>query len=399
MKFHMLNENVCIRLKLHGEDIRKLLLKNNWQEIDKENADFIFINTCAFLKKTEDIALFNIKKIIQNKNGRQKIIVFGCLPSMNIKRLKEIIHNGIVFMRRDLEDVKKVFNLKDYKIESSHIIKRRLSRFELFNKYMNQFFFKDDYYTYLYEKEKAFHLKISEGCLGRCSFCSERFARGNLKSKKISEILKNFKDGLKQDYRIFSLNADDTSVFGMDNRENIVMLLGKILKQKKGFRMIITEFNPFGLLKYSEELIPLLSNPKIIFLTVPLQSGDVNILRKMNRPYNPLDVIEILKKIRQNNPSIKINTHIIVGFPGETEEAFRNTLSLFKTFNFNKVKVFRYNDRKGTIASRMKNKIPEDVKEKRQEEIYRQIFLNSLKKLKIKDLLLNICPFQNAIRL
>lgn len=391
--FHLVNKDVCIRLHLHGEDLRDLLLKNNWFETEKiADADIIFVNTCSFIKKAEDKALAGIESIISKKRDRQEVVVFGCLPDISPERLKKV-HSGISLSGRDLEGVIKAFGLEHFERSVGHKVYRPGSKAVRVVKNLNRFFFKDDYFTYLYDKEKVFHLKISEGCYGQCTYCAEKNARGSLRSKRISEIMAEFAKGLEQGYRIFSLNADDVGVFGRDNLEDIAQLLEKMLAIDKDFRLVITEFNPWALWFYEEKVIDLLTSPKIIFVTVPLESGSQKVLEAMRRPYLLERVLPLLARIKKGNPKIKINTHIIVGFPGETEEDFQETLRLFDKFYFNKVKIFKYSERQGTLAASMPDKICEEEKERRSMILSRKVLVRAVKRFDLKAIVLNKVGF------
>jgi MiaB/RimO family radical SAM methylthiotransferase len=392
-RFYLVNENVCIRLLLYGQDISALLIKNNWKESqDIKEADIIFINTCSFIRSAEDKAITKIEKIIKNKKSHQEVVVFGCLPDINPERLGKI-HQGISLSGRNLKKLIETFNLRYFERKVGHRVIRPGPLSARIIKYLNKFFFRDDYFTYLFDKEKVFHLKISEGCLGQCTYCSERIARGSLKSKPISEIMEEFQEGLNGGYRIFSLNADDVGVFGRDNQENIAQLLEEMLKIEKDFRLVITELNPLAFLRHGEKIVKLLTSPKIIFITVPLESGSQRILRLMKRPYLIKEVMPLLSKIKVENPKIKINTHIIVGFPGETNEDFQETFNLLDKFYFNKVKVFKYSERPGTPANLMPNKVCEEERERRQKILNQKVILGALKRLDIKAILLNKIGF------
>lgn len=387
-KFYMDNEDTCIRLKLYGENLRKLLVKNGWIETDKETADYIFINTCSFIKKMEEKSLAKVRAAELSKKPYQEVVVFGCLPSISPDELKKI-HSGPSFPERELDRIIEYFHLNHYERETSHVVKKKLNLKENIIKYLNRLFFKNDYVTYLYEKEKVYHIQISEGCLGNCSYCAERLARGRLKSKRTKDVVEDFKRGLEKGYKIFGLNADDTSVFGKDNNESISMLLEEILKINGDYRIIITEFNPFELVN-NEKMISLLGSKKVSHITVPIQSGNQRILNLMRRPYNVEDVLESLKKIRKLNPALHVSTHFIVGFPTETWEEFLDTVSLMEKFQFNKVKIFKYSDRKFTPASKMEGKICEEEKERRYRYAKKKERWIYLKHLKLLDLLLSL---------
>jgi len=388
-KFHLINDNTCVRLKLYGEDVRTMLKDNGWREAEMAAADYIFINTCAFLQKAENRAMAKIEGIVRNKKSHQQVAVFGCLPSINEARLRNI-HRGRIFSGRNLDAIATAFGLKRRDAPISHQISRQGSLLTDFSKCLNRIFWQDAYFTYLYDKGRVFHLKISEGCLGRCSYCAERLARGSLTSRKIEDIVREFKRGLSLGYGIFSFNADDTGFFGLDNNENIVGLLREILAIRENFKLMITEFNPAALVSFSPDIIPLLSSPKIAFVTVPLQSGSRRILSLMNRDYEVDEAIAILKEIKGGNEKLKINTHIIVGFPGETEEDFRQTSRLLlDKFHFDKVKIFRYSERPNTAAAGLPDKISEETKKERRKSLNRRIILRAIRDLNLKEFLLN----------
>lgn len=394
LKFYLLNENVCIRLMLYGEDVQELLHANNWTEtLLIEEADIILVNTCAFMKNAEDRAVHSIQNILRSKRKNQELVVFGCLPDINPQRLQEINTGGRFFSGRNLTEAVKTFNLRNTERKIGHRVYRKGSTGAQFLRLVNRAFLRDDYFTYLYDKEKVFHLKISEGCLGTCTYCAERLARHKLVSKPISDIVQEFLCGLQEGYRIFSFNADDVGMFGQDRGENIADLIEQVLSVKQDFRLVLTEFNPAALVKYGERLIKILASPKIIFITIPIESGSQKILNLMQRPYNINRLFSILERLRSVNPRMKINTHIIVGFPGETEEDFLATSQFLNDFYFNKVKIFPYSERPGTLACLMDNKVSEEEKRRRKEKLSRKIFLRSLWKLDLKAILLNRIGF------
>lgn len=391
--FYMDNEKVCTRRSMDGNNIRSLFVRNGWQETKRRgDADIILINTCAFIEKAENRAVKDIEKAVREKKDCQEIAVIGCLPGNNPERLQRI-HQGISMSGKDLEEVAEVFKLEKVERTISHEVERKGPFSAQTVKWLNRMIFKDDYFTYLYDKKKVFHLQISQGCRGRCTYCSERLVNGSLKSKRISEIMEEFQKGLDKGYRIFSLNADDVGLFGQDNQENIAELLSEMLQVKKDFRLVLTEFNPWALLKYRDQMIELLSSPKIIFITVPIESGSQNIIKAMRRPYSVEMVMSILAIIKGSNPKLKINTHIIVGFPGETERDFTETIRLFDLFYFNKVKVFEYSERKGTEAIIMKGKVPQVEIKRRQEFLKHKVFFQAIRKLDLKAIILNYISF------
>ena len=288
MKFSMINQGTCTRLKLFGEDIRKLLINNQWREVDSKQADFIFINSCSFLKSKED---YFVKLIHENnnlKNKNQKIVVFGCLPSTNPARIRNINRDCILFSRK-IEEVISFFNLNTTKINLSTVIDSELNFFQRIIALFNRFILKDITVDFRLMKKNVFHIKISEGCLGKCSYCSERFTT-LFKSRSVAEITNSFSEGLAKGFKLFALNSDDSSSFGRDNDESITKLLNKLVSLPGNFKIAISEFNPQGL--FDKSIIGVLSSEKISYITLPIQSGSQKILNKMRRPYK---IVEVLK--------------------------------------------------------------------------------------------------------
>lgn len=210
---------------------------------------------------------------------------------------------------------------------------------------------------------------------------------GILKSRPIEDIIDAINDGIYRGYTLFGLNSDDASYYGKDIDKNLEELLEKIVKIDKKIYFSIPEFNPNGL---TEQIIELLKDKKFLYITVPIQSGSNRILKLMQRPYNIDEVIEKIKRIKKINKNLKINTHVIVGFPGETEKDFIKTKKVLNTGLFDRVKVFMYNDRPNTVATRMENKIREEVKEYRKKELLKVIKKQNIKHFSPTNLMLNM---------
>ena len=387
-KFFFINKETCVRLKIFGEEIYKTLLHNHWQEVSEDEiklADYVFINSCSFLKDKEDKCLSIINKAKQKINYETQLVVFGCLPSVNSEAIKKIESNVLMFGRQ-MEIIQNYFNLKPINDFSVNIIKKNLSFKEKIINFIN-LFLKSDAISFRLNEKNVYHLKISEGCLGKCTYCSEKF-NTKFKSLPIKIILNRFKTGLKKGFKIFVFNSDDSSCFGKDNKESIVQLLKEMFKTKDNFKLSITEFNPQGLLQ--PNIIKHLSNKKIFSITIPIQSGSQKILDQMRRPYKIDEILPIVYKLKKYNPKIKINTHIIVGFPGESKLDFNKSIKILKFGLFNRVKIFRYSPRPNTIASLMPNQIPENEKFRRLKILKRVVLLQNILNMSLSDLLLNL---------
>lgn len=384
MKVYLYNTGTCTRVKLYGNDVENLLRENNCEFVKKEEAEYIFINTCSFLESKSSYFINKLKTLNKELNKNQIICVIGCLGGTHKKEIQEISKEILIF-KRDIIEIKKYFKLKNDIKTKSTSVKDKLPIDKKIIYIFNKILLHSKHIEYRLKRDKVCYLQISSGCRGKCTYCSEKFIT-KLKSRPINEIINAINDGIERGYSLFGLNSDDASCYGKDINTNLETLLEKVVKIDKKIYFSIPEFNPNGL---SNKVIELLKDKKFLYITVPIQSGSNRILGLMQRPYQIEEVISKIKEIKKYNKTIRINTHVIVGFPGETEEDFNKTKELLETGLFDRVKVFMYNDRPNTIATNMKNKISNEVKEKRKQELLDVIKKNNLKHLSITNLILN----------
>lgn len=385
MKAYFYNNNTCTRVKLYGQDVLELVKINNGEIVKTiEEADYIFVNTCSFLESKSSYFLEFIRKIYNNLKKGQKVVVIGCLGGTHQKDIEKISKDIIIF-KRELNDIKEYFNFENnIKTKSTNVsdtlpIKKKI--IYLCNKYLLH----SKHIEYRLKRDKVCYLQIASGCKGKCSYCSEKFIT-HLKSRPLNDIKLAIQDGIDRGYRLFGLNSDDASAYGQDLGLKLSDLLNEVVKFKDKIYFSIPEFNPNGL---TDEVIQILSDKKFLYITVPIQSGSNRILNLMKRPYEINDVINRIKKIKKNNKKLKINTHVIVGFPGETLEDFNMTKNLLKTGLFDRVKVFMYNDRPGTQSSLMDNKISNEEKIRRKEELLKVMKKVNIKHFSLTNLILN----------
>jgi len=304
------------------------------QTIDK--ADEIVIVTCSVRQTAEDrvYGLINnlVKRDKQNVR-RSRIILTGCMMRYPLKWLKDKMPQVDEFKKID-----------QFKVHSAKRIVRE-------------------------SKIHAF-VPIMEGCNQFCSYCVVPYARGPEKSRPFEEIVCEVKELAKKDYQEITLLGQNVNAYGKDSNElihwskkNFASLLRELHKIKDIKKISFLTSNPWDL---TDEIIEAMKLPKIDrYLHLPIQSGDDEILKKMNRKYTAKDYIELVKKIRQQIPDIKIGTDIIVGFSGETEKQFQNTVDLCKKAKFTKAYVAMYSPRLGTAAFKLKDDVSHQEKKRR----------------------------------
>ena len=385
MKIFVINENTCTRVKLYGMDVINLFKINGWEIVkEKEEADYIAINTCSFLNSKAAFFLNKVRRLYNEKNKKQKIMIIGCLGGTNKSDIDEIGKDIIIF-KRDINEIKEYFKFKKLPDTKSTSVEDKLPLKKQILYLFNKYILKSKHIEYRLKRNKVCYLQISSGCQGKCSYCSEKFIT-KLKSRSVEEIIDAINDGIKRGYTLFGLNSDDASAYGKDLNTNLENLLKEVVKIDEDINFSIPEFNPQGL---TDNVVELLKDKKFLYITCPIQSGSNKTLKNMKRPYTIEFALKQLRKVKENNKNLMINTHVIVGFPGETEEDFQETVKVLETGLFDRVKVFMYNERPNTEALKINPKVSEEEKERRKEIVLEVIRKNNLKKKSLTNLILN----------
>jgi len=381
----------CSRSKEDAQTIFNFFLKNGYKPVKKiKKADIICIYTCGGFNDTEESSIKTIKDILKQKSKNAMVIVTGCLTKINPESIKNF--NDIRLIDYDnFEQLDEIIHLKIKfkqipnagtigRIPQLHGVKR--IKKILYSQTCPSFSINISYYlnylknVYLRKNNKMntediYHIRISRGCLGSCSYCSIKMARGYLQSKPIDQIKKDFEVGLKKGYKTFKLIGEDIGCYGIDIKTNIIEILKMFFNLPGENKLVLTDFNPQWLIKYYYQLEPLLiaNHEKIFSFLIPIQSGSNKILTRMRRKYKIEEVKRYISALKEKIPNFKILTHIIVGFPGETDEDFQQTLDLLKEIQFFSVNIFPYSDRTVTESFKMNEKISSIIIQERIKQI------------------------------
>lgn len=213
-------------------------------------------------------------------------------------------------------------------------------------------------------------IPISNGCNNFCSYCVVPNVRGKLVCRPHQEIIKEVEKAVKAGVKEIWLLGQNVNDY-QSGPVNFAKLLKMVNEVPSSFSIRFMSPHPKN---FSDELIEAMAKSKKVakFLNLPLQSGDNQILKKMNRPYTAKQYQDLVKKIRQRMPEINLSTDVIVGFPGETKKQFENTAKLFKEMKFNIAYISKYSPRSGTTACQMKDNVPLPEK-KRREKVLRNL--------------------------
>jgi len=320
------------------ETITGVLTNQGHQITTDTEADIIIFNSCAVKGPTENRIISAIKQIPKTK----KIIIVGCLPKISIDRLKHetqfdgiagpSIGDGIIELVNKVANGEKIISLQQ-------LSQREKPKLTL---------------PKINTNPVISILPINIGCLGSCSYCAVVFARGKLQSYDISEIVQRVKTDVATGICEFWVTSQDTAAYGRDIGRNLTELLYAVCEVEGDFRVRVGMMTPNLIVDMQSELIEVYKNPKIFkFLHFPIQSGDDHILREMHRFYTVGEFKEAVVTFRNVFSDLTLVTDIIVGFPGETKQAFENTLQLLRDVKPDVTNVSKFFARPKTLAADM----------------------------------------------
>lgn len=318
---------VCPRRSLDYKKLEKYFIANGCEIVsDLNTATQIVIVSCGFIER-------NIQESLKILDCAQKtdanIIVGGCLPDIDIERLKWYKNIGII-TTKEIERIDSFF--PDFTIKFKEISDAN----ELHNyheidsicgkrdNYIEECFY--DRYEFEY-KIKTFLIRIADGCNSKCTYCSHRDAIGPFKSKPIETCIQEFKEGLQNGYKVFRITAMDTGHYGIDLKTNFPMLLDKFLSIDPQIQLILEDLNPVWLVKYREEITEYCRQNKVRMIQTPIQSGSPAVLKAMRRFSNIEELMNIFNRLKTAYSPLHFTTEVLVGFPGETENDFDATLN------------------------------------------------------------------------
>ena len=340
----------CTFNKADGQIIAGVLQENDIDIVDSiEQADVIIVNTCYVKLPTENKIVYKIQKL-QNEFPDKKIIIGGCMVEIDPEKLDKIGPNcswiGPHQLNKSADIVKGTY-CGDVVRESGFSKDSKVCVPKVM----------DDSLIHI--------IQICEGCLGACTFCCTRFARGPLNSYPISDIKKEAQAAIENGACEIQLTAQDTAAFGRDSGEKPSDLIKEVANIKGDFRIRVGMMHPKNILDDVDEIIDAMKHPKVYdFIHLPVQSGSDKVLSDMRRGHNISQYMDIVSKFKKEIPDLTLAVDIIVGYPTEDDEDFDLTVKLLKEIKPSLIHLSKYQHRKGAISSSLKE-IPHDVMKKR----------------------------------
>lgn len=328
-----------------SEYVINLLKKNNYQVCDFEDiCDVYIINTCT-VTNTSDIKSKKIIRQAKRRNPDALVIAMGCFiqanPNLVIDDVDILIGN---------KDKSKIIDF----IENYFKDKKKVN--DVYNDLGTTF--EDMYIDTFAPRTRAF-VKIQDGCENFCSYCIIPYVRGRVRSKEFNKCIIEVQDLALSGHKEIVLSGIHTGQYNSDNKR-LADLINEISKIDEIKRIRLSSVE---IVELDEKMMDIIENNDkfVSHLHIPLQAGSDHILKLMNRRYDKEYFMNKVKEIRSLRKDISLSTDVIVGFPGETEDDFNETMEFCKEIGFSKIHVFPYSDRNGTVASRMKDHIDRTI--------------------------------------
>jgi threonylcarbamoyladenosine tRNA methylthiotransferase CDKAL1 len=337
-----------------GDEMKmRAILRNDGHELVEESeADVVIVNTCTVTKRTE---LNVIKRLRELKGESKEVVVAGCMAAAQPGLVKSILGEDVTLITpRDICD------------------------------------------SYSAEQGLDFDgvvgiIPIAVGCVGKCSYCIVKRAKGDLRSYKPEKIREAVKSAVERGAKEIRITAQDCSAYGWEKLGTLKFpeLLEMATSVEGDFRIRVGMMNPFTVIHILDELLEAFDSEKIFkFFHVPVQSGSDKVLREMRRDYKAADFVEIVKSIRKRFEYSTLCTDFIIGFPTEREEDFFSSLNLLDEVKPEKVNITRFSPRPGTEASNLKDLLEREKKRRSRifSSLYRTIVLEKNKELEGNEL-------------
>ncbi len=288
-----------------------------------EEADVVVLNTCTVVDTTEKHMINRISKL---RTQGKEIVVTGCMAKAQPGRIEIRLPDSPIIPPEEYGTFRQRM-LDRYGIQGCPT-------------------------TVDFGSEAI--LPIAQGCMGNCSYCITKLARGNLVSYPADELLRRFNSSVSQGAKEILVTAQDTAAYGFDSGLRLPSLLKEMLTLEGDYRLRIGMADPASMYRICEDLIPLMDDDRMYrFVHIPVQSASNDVLGRMRRKYTVERFMELVDTLRADIPDISIATDLICGFPGETDDDHVKSVELIKELRADTVNITRFSARPGTDAASM----------------------------------------------
>ena len=329
------------------------LLKEGYIEAGNSEPDIFIINTCSVTSTADQKSRQHIRKFMKLYPNAISVVM-GCYAQGNAELIANDIKPNILVGTSHRKDVPNL--IKQYLDTKEPIV--------IVDENPRKYSYEEMGVTSFPENTRAY-LKIQDGCDNFCTYCIVPFRRGKMRSRSREAVLEEAKYLVSQGYQEIVLSGIHVGGYGRDlGNYTFSDLVRELLEIPNLSSLRISSIEESEI---DDQLIDLLGKKDNLakHLHIPLQSGSITVLKRMNRKYLPDDFYKKITKIRESFPGVAFTTDVIVGFPGETEEEFKETYEFIRKCGFNQLHVFPYSQREGTIAAKMPDQIDPRIKNER----------------------------------
>ena len=351
----------CSKNLVDAEIMMGILNRKGYKLVgDFEEADIILVNTCGFIESAKQESIDTILDLAQLKEtGNLKLlIVTGCIAQRYANELKE-----------EIPEIDAIVGTGSYQ-QIDEIIANLEKENNIVSLNDIEFAYNEDLPRYVTTPDYMAYLKIGEGCDNHCTYCIIPKLRGKYRSRKIEDIVKEAKDLAANGVKELVVIAQDTTKYGFDLYGEVKLPeLLEELAQIEGIKWIRIMYSyPESI---TEELVKVMKKYDNIcnYFDMPIQHASNRILKLMNRHTTKEDIRAKVEMIRSYLPDATLRTTIIVGFPGETDEDFKEVIEFAKEIKFDRLGAFAYSREEDTAADKLPNHLEEEVKLRRRDEL------------------------------
>lgn len=328
------NSGMCTSYLLEMKRFHDFFSLNGWQIVaTPEQAEVIFVGTCVAFDAEEQESLDDLRRL---RETGKPVVAYGCLSTYSPARLGEV-HSGLVITAMNPETVETLLPSDELRVVFEDIP-------------MPSIFRRVEDYRH-YDPTRRF-VNINFGCYFTCSFCPHKPGIGPMRSRPLDDIARQIRQFKDEDVRVVILTGLETGSYGRDIGTSYPELLRTVLEIGGNFEIRVAQFNPTWAIKYADELLPLMSDPRVTDFQIPMQTTSARLLKLMRRPQQVTEIADILRRLRADNPRCVFRTDLIAGFPTETWDELATTVA-FASGLFDEAAVYGFEKKSGVPLEAM----------------------------------------------
>ena len=381
------NSGGCPQNQLDGGQIFNYLEASGYEFSDNaRDADLIIVNSCAYRHEKEDQAINEYYELRRNAKPGTKIIFTGCLPRIAPGRLNEIGADTAIIPGIDLESIMQVVPpvTSTWRECAPNQIPRPILRYvKPFREFLSSTLAAGrgvlpysaarhlDRLLMYDHSARTFVIRVAGGCLGQCTYCAIRFSRGKLVSRPVDEVLAEVRKAVSLHVPEILLCATDLAAYGRDIGVDLGFLLREVLSSAPTQYLLLFYANPRWLIDRWDGLEDVFASGRIHFIHLSMNGGSDRVLKRMRRGFTSAEFERLVKAIKRVSPGTVLQTQIITGFPGETDQDVDETLDFLRRNYMHNVQVHAFDPRPGTEAASMPDQVVPEIRRQRRRRVYR----------------------------